>query len=377
MDDRLPPPAQEVTAGAIFSVQAFKAESPELWAKVMLELGASSERMFRYIKDGRKGSAYRFGANQVVKFTTDPNETEVMALLVGQDPKYIVKVFDVFWIPRRGKLVGCIRQEMVQPGANDWKRFGEVATFYFSQILNHPFDSRGVDQFRAWAIKRFSKHAQGEVEVLADETTKVGPVRRKAADLPEVEMPDDLIYFRENQPDKPFGDWVHSGAKMPTEEMFEWFRGLCEELEHFGIAFYDLNGGNMMKRGGVHVVIDLGLSIAEKPKEVRTLEAAFLLEAAAERLERLLVQAKNLELTDELAKKVGDAVGVDWNTVDLDEFKGGMKDEMEHKDIVDPKSPKSNDTEDWIKYGKIAKVHFKEDPHYYKKLWSVVPPEND
>lgn len=267
----------EAAGGVIFSIEAFKTEHPEAWRAVLQALGVTDERLFHYIKDGAKGSAYKFGNKEVVKFTTDPTETEVMALLIGKDSEYIVHVTDVFWIPRGAGLIGCIRQEFLQPGAPDWKNFGEVATFYFSQILNHPFDPVAVDQFKDWAVRRFSQHAQGEVT--ADEKTKVGPLSKRKA-----EKPKDNLFFRENQPDRPFGQWVSKTAKMPTEEMFEWFRGLCKELSEFGISFYDLNAGNMMKRGGVHVVIDLGFSTAKNTPQVRTLNVA----AMFERLIRIL-----------------------------------------------------------------------------------------
>lgn len=343
----------EAAGGVIFSIEAFKTEHPDVWKYVLKELGVHDERLFHYIKDGAKGSAYKFGNKEVVKFTTDPTETEVMALLIGKDPEYIVHVYDVFWIPRNGGLIGCIRQEFLQPGAPDWKNFGEVATFYFSQILNHPFDPIAVDQFKDWAVRRFSQHAQGEVT--AEETTKVGPMGKRKATKPK-----DNLFIRENQPDRPFGQWVSKSAKMPTEEMFEWFRGLCKELAEFGISFYDLNAGNMMKRGGVHVVIDLGFSTAKNTPQVRTLNVAAMLERIAR-----IIEARNTELTDELAKHVGDQIGVDWAKVPLEEFKSGMSDETEHKDVVDPKSPQSNDAKDWLNYGKIAIKHLQEDPHYY------------
>ncbi len=55
---------------------------------------------------------------------------------------------------------------------------------------------------------------------------------------------------------------------MPTEEMFVWFEGLCKELEKLGISFYDCNSGNVMKRGGEHVIIDLGTSTVKSAPKV-------------------------------------------------------------------------------------------------------------
>lgn len=80
----------------------------------------------------------------------------------------------------------------------------------------------------------------------------------------------------------------------------------------------------------------------------------------AEFRERALAsRGKMLKSGEEICKKVGDELGVDWKEVDLDEFCDGMFEEEEHKDIThgDPK-----------KTAKIVLAHLKEDPKYYSKL---------
>jgi hypothetical protein len=68
--------------------------------------------------------------------------------------------------------------------------------------------------------------------------------------------------------------------------------------------------------------------------------------------------------TDE-AKRVGDAIGVDWSRFDLEQFRMGMDVEFEHGSH-DPQTNVTDD--DPIVTGKIALAHMKEFPDYYERL---------
>jgi hypothetical protein len=68
--------------------------------------------------------------------------------------------------------------------------------------------------------------------------------------------------------------------------------------------------------------------------------------------------------TDE-ARRVGDAIGVDWTRFDLEQFRFGMDVELEHGSH-DPQTNVTND--DPIMTGKIALAHMKEFPDYYTRL---------
>jgi len=67
----------------------------------------------------------------------------------------------------------------------------------------------------------------------------------------------------------------------------------------------------------------------------------------------------------EEAKRVGDAIGVDWDRFDLEQFRAGMDVEFEHGSH-DPQTNVTND--DPIVTGKIALAHMKEFPDYYERL---------
>ena len=69
--------------------------------------------------------------------------------------------------------------------------------------------------------------------------------------------------------------------------------------------------------------------------------------------------------TPEEAQRVGDAIGVDWSLVDLEQFRAGMDVEFEHGSH-DPQTDVTHD--DPIVTGKIALAHMKEFPDYYERL---------
>jgi hypothetical protein len=69
--------------------------------------------------------------------------------------------------------------------------------------------------------------------------------------------------------------------------------------------------------------------------------------------------------TPEEARRVGDAIGVDWSRFDLELFRAGMDVEFEHGSH-DPQTDVTHD--DPIVTGKIALAHMKEFPDYYEPL---------
>jgi len=72
---------------------------------------------------------------------------------------------------------------------------------------------------------------------------------------------------------------------------------------------------------------------------------------------------KKLDSKD--AKEIGEALGVDWNKVDIDEFTKGVNVEFEHG----TKFPETNVTNnDKNITGKIAWAHLNEFPDYYTRL---------
>lgn len=65
------------------------------------------------------------------------------------------------------------------------------------------------------------------------------------------------------------------------------------------------------------------------------------------------------------AKRIGEAVGVDWTKISLEQFRQGLAVELEHGSH-DPQTNVTND--DAVITGKIALAHLKEFPDYYDRL---------
>lgn len=75
--------------------------------------------------------------------------------------------------------------------------------------------------------------------------------------------------------------------------------------------------------------------------------------------------SKFKEFTTEEAKRIGNAIGIDWNKCDLEEFRMGLHVELEHGKH-DAQTNVTNDDEAMT--GKIALAHLKEIPDYYTRL---------
>ncbi len=75
--------------------------------------------------------------------------------------------------------------------------------------------------------------------------------------------------------------------------------------------------------------------------------------------------AEQQRTTIEEARRVGEAIGVDWERFDLEQFRRGMDVEFEHGSH-DPQTDVTHD--DPIVTGKIALAHMKEFPDYYERL---------
>jgi len=69
--------------------------------------------------------------------------------------------------------------------------------------------------------------------------------------------------------------------------------------------------------------------------------------------------------TNEEAKRIGEALGIDWSKFDVEQFRKGMDVELEHG-LHDPNTNVTND--DPIMTGKIALAHLNEFPDYYTRL---------
>jgi hypothetical protein len=69
--------------------------------------------------------------------------------------------------------------------------------------------------------------------------------------------------------------------------------------------------------------------------------------------------------TTEEAKRIGEALAIDWSKFDVEQYRMGLDVEIEHG-LVDPHTNVTND--DPMITGKIALAHLNEFPDYYTRL---------
>jgi hypothetical protein len=75
---------------------------------------------------------------------------------------------------------------------------------------------------------------------------------------------------------------------------------------------------------------------------------------------------KPTQISSEEAKEIGDKLGIDWDEIDLEEFRKGLMVEFEHG--AQPGQQTDITGNDFYMTGKIAWVHLKELPDYYTRL---------
>jgi hypothetical protein len=74
---------------------------------------------------------------------------------------------------------------------------------------------------------------------------------------------------------------------------------------------------------------------------------------------------KSKQFSADEARRIGNALSIDWNHVDLEQFRMGLSVELEHG----TKDPETNVTDDdGSLTGKIALAHLNEFPDYYTRL---------
>ncbi len=69
--------------------------------------------------------------------------------------------------------------------------------------------------------------------------------------------------------------------------------------------------------------------------------------------------------TNEEAKQIGEALGIDWSKFDVEQYRMGLDVELEHG-LVDPHTNVTHD--DPMVTGKIALAHLNEISDYYTRL---------
>jgi len=74
---------------------------------------------------------------------------------------------------------------------------------------------------------------------------------------------------------------------------------------------------------------------------------------------------KSKRFTTEEAKRIGEALGIDWSQFDVEQFRMGLDVELEHG-TIDPATDVTHD--DPMMTGKITLAHLNEFSDYYTRL---------
>ncbi|MEX0881753.1 MAG: DUF5661 family protein [Candidatus Saccharimonadales bacterium] len=72
------------------------------------------------------------------------------------------------------------------------------------------------------------------------------------------------------------------------------------------------------------------------------------------------------QFTTKEAEEIGNKIGIDWKTVDLEQFRRGLEVESEHGSQWGEKTNVTKDDPEIT--GRIAWAHLKEIPDYYTRL---------
>ncbi len=67
-------------------------------------------------------------------------------------------------------------------------------------------------------------------------------------------------------------------------------------------------------------------------------------------------------ISKSVARKIGDALKVNWNNINIEQFRRGLEVELEHRNVTHGS---------YLLTGKIALAHLKEYPDYYTRLKKV------
>lgn len=80
------------------------------------------------------------------------------------------------------------------------------------------------------------------------------------------------------------------------------------------------------------------------------------------------VETLREEITNEKAIRIGNALGIDWSMVELEQFRMGVETELEHFATIHRLSPKWPMQQMGLAAGMIALDHLLEIPDYYSRL---------
>lgn len=169
------------------------------------------------------------------------------------------------------------------------------------------------------------------------------------------------------------GSFISQSAPIPFEALYDYATSEYEvPKDQISKAIADAGydglthiGGTIMGGGHEHRVW-----IAFEPTQIKATDntGTFDPKNPDMRYRRDGDPSRYAKIDARTAVKVGDALGIDWDEVDREQFRQGLEVELEHG-TRDPETDVTHD--DLVATGKIAWAHLKESRDYYTKLKAV------
>ena len=246
----------------------------------------------RFLGHGMYAGVYDLGDGRVLKLTKDKKDAQAFANVLHRPAPAFAVTLDVFQIKGHGVPVYGIVSEKLKPVSSteelEWNIFAEI--YFYGLLRPLTYEQKGINT--AWAT-----WVRKVLDIWGNHVVQVGWQNQDPNYWP----------FNLNIWNSRFNPPIIQAfdqANIVTDDSKQQFLvKVAKSLEHARITWWDLHGGNIMRRPGAKrlVVADLGLSRSPKVK-IPVLGKShgprvFDVAAAAERQEALYKDA-----TERLAK---------------------------------------------------------------------------
>ena len=178
----------------------------------------------KYLGGGTMGDAFLLSSGKVLKVTEDSSEAKSSAIIAGKETTYLARIEKVFKFGTTGQF-GIVMENLNNISKEEMAFWDELSdTHFLKDILTSP---------KPWK--------------------KVEPELKRR--------------------------WIEEWDKKTVNQFLNnckkyGFPQMLDELYKYGITFDDFHGENIMKRGKLSVVIDLGYSKQTKEPKIPVLEKA-------------------------------------------------------------------------------------------------------
>lgn len=209
----------------------------------------------RFLGRGQYAGVYDLGDGRVLKLTRDKKDALAFANVLHRPAPAFAITLDVFQIP--GKKIYGIVSEKLKPLSSveefEWNVFSNLYFYRLSMPL--ALQPRGINS--TWA-----KFVLKSLDIWGNHIVQVGWAQQDPGYWPF----DEQLWNAHYNPEV---EQVIKSANIIADNSKQKFLvKVAKSLEHARITWWDLHGGNIMRRAGAKriVIADLGLSNAPRVK---------------------------------------------------------------------------------------------------------------